>query len=153
MTYFRGHSRTAPLQLAAAAIAAGFLMIGALGFVPGATRHYRHLEFAGHESRAELFGMFQISVLHNVVHLGFGLTGLIMAATALGARNYLVGGGVVYLALWAYGMVVDARTDANFVPLNRADDWLHFGIGAAMVVLGTTLAGRRRRRGRRVRLR
>src|SRR5690606_37118493 len=42
-----------------------FLVVGILGFVPGVTTNLGELEWYGHESRAELFGIFQVSVLHN----------------------------------------------------------------------------------------
>ena len=47
---------------------------------------------------------------------------------------------MIYLALFAYGMVIDMNSDANFVPFNNADNWLHLGLGAGMVVLGLALA-------------
>ena len=39
------------------------------------------LRFAGHGSGAYLFGVFQVSVLHNLVHLAFGVAGLVLART------------------------------------------------------------------------
>jgi hypothetical protein len=33
-------------------------------------------------------------------------------------------------------LVIDKTSDANFVPVNDADDWLHFGLGVGMVALG-----------------
>lgn len=86
--------------------------------------------------------MFQVSVLHNIVHLALGAAGLAMTATARSSRTYLVVGGLVYLALWVYGLVIDLDSDANFVPFNTADNWLHFGLGAAMVLLGFALGPR-----------
>jgi hypothetical protein len=59
-----------------------------------------------------------------------------MARTAKSAVAYLVGGGAVYLLLWIYGLVSDKMSDANFVPLNTADDWLHFVLGLGMIGLG-----------------
>jgi hypothetical protein len=38
-----------------------------------------------------------------------------------GARNFLSGGGVVYLVLWIYGMLIGHDSRPNFVPLNIAD--------------------------------
>jgi len=129
------------LQTAAALVGAAFLGVGILGFVPGVTTNlYDGLELAGHDGNAELLGIFQVSVLHNVVHLLFGVAGLALARTWPGARAFLLGGGAVYLVLWVYGMAIDRDSDANFVPLNSADDWLHFGLGATMVVLGIALA-------------
>ena len=133
-----------PVRLTAAVVGAVFLVVGILGFVPGVTTSYDDLMFAGHESGAELLGIFQVSILHNIVHLLFGVAGLVLARMAGTARAYLLGGGVIYLLLWIYGLVVDKPSQANFVPLNTADDWLHLGLGIAMVGLGLLLSPRSR---------
>jgi hypothetical protein len=134
--------RRTPVQLAALVVGAVFLLVGVLGFVPGVTTHAGDLEFAGHMSGAKLLGIFQVSVLHNVVHLLFGVAGIAAARTFASSRAYLVGGGIVYLVLWVYGLVVDHQSDANFVPLNDADNWLHLVLGLGMIALGLVL-GRR----------
>ena len=131
-----------PVQAAAAVVGAVFLLVGVLGFIPGITTGYDSLEAAGHKSHAELLGIFQVSILHNVVHLLFGVAGLALSRTASTARAFLIGGGVVYLVLWLYGLVIDKTSQANFVPLNTADDWLHFVLGVGMLALGVLL-GRR----------
>lgn len=131
-----------PVQAAAAGVGVVFLLVGVLGFIPGITTNYDGLRAAGHESNAELLGIFQVSVLHNVVHLLFGAAGLALARSASGARLFLVGGGAVYLVLWLYGLVIDKSSQANFVPLNTADDWLHFVLGIGMIALGVVLAKR-----------
>ena len=113
-----------------------FLLVGVLGFVPGITTHYGDLSFAGHDSGAELLGIFQVSILHNIVHLLFGVAGLALAKTADGARTFLIGGGVIYLVLWLYGVVIDKGGSANFVPVDSADNWLHLALGVGMIALG-----------------
>jgi hypothetical protein len=125
--------------MAAAAVGAVFLLVGILGFIPGITTNYGSLAGAGHHSHAELLGIFEVSVLHNLVHLAFGVAGLLLARTAGGARSYLIGGGVIYLVLWIYGLVIDQSSSANFVPVNDADNWLHLLLGAGMVGLGLAL--------------
>jgi hypothetical protein len=125
-----------PVRTAAMVVAVVFLLIGVLGFIPGITTHYGDMTFAGHHSDARLLGVFQVSVLHNIVHLLFGVLGLAMARTAQQARLYLIGGGAVYLVLWLYGLVVGQDSGANFVPLNTADDWLHLVLGLGMIALG-----------------
>jgi Domain of unknown function (DUF4383) len=117
-------------------VAVVFLLVGVLGFIPGITTHYGDMTFAGHHSDAQLLGVFQVSILHNIVHLLFGLIGLAMARTARLARLYLIGGGAVYLVLWIYGLAVGQDSSANFVPLNTADDWLHLVLGLGMIALG-----------------
>lgn len=138
-----GSMTATTLQKAAAAVGAVFLLVGVLGFVPGITTGYDSMEFAGHESHAELLGIFEVSVLHNVVHLLFGVAGLAMARTWGGARSFLIGGGAIYLLLWIYGLLIDKNSAANFVPLNTADDWLHFVLGLGMVALGFVLGKNR----------
>jgi hypothetical protein len=124
------------VRTAAVAVAITFLLVGILGFIPGITTDYSTMTFAGHESDAKLLGVFQVSVLHNIVHLLFGAAGLALARTASGARSYLIGGGAVYLVLWLYGLVIDHDSAANFVPVNGADNWLHFFLGVGMIALG-----------------
>jgi hypothetical protein len=128
-----------PIQTAATVASVVFIAVGVLGFIPGITTDFDTITFAGHDSDAMLLGIFQVSVLHNIVHLLFGVVGLALARTATGARNFLIGGGLVYLLLWVYGLVVDESSDANFVPLNDADDWLHLVLGAGMILLGLLL--------------
>lgn len=123
-------------------IGAVFLLVGVLGFIPGITTNYGAMSFAGPESGAMLLGIFQVSVLHNIVHLLFGAAGIAMARTGRMARWFLIGGGVVYLLLWIYGLVIDMSTAANFVPFNSADNWLHLVLGVAMIGLGLWLARR-----------
>jgi Domain of unknown function (DUF4383) len=129
-------STRALVQTAALAVAVVFLLVGVLGFIPGITTHYSSMSFAGHDSDAKLLGVFQVSVLHNIVHLLFGLAGIAMARTVSGARLYLIGGGAIYLVLWLYGLIVGQESVANFVPLNSADDWLHLVLGLGMIALG-----------------
>jgi hypothetical protein len=131
-----------PLSLAAGLFGVVFLLVGLLGFIPGVVSNHGALEFAGTESQAELLGLFQVSVLHNLVHILFGVAGLAMARTAATAKTFLVGGGVIYLVLWLYGMVIDKASEANFVPVNTADNWLHLGLGVAMLGAGLTLGSR-----------
>ena len=124
------------------AVGAVFLLVGVLGFIPGITTHYGDMSFASHDSGAKLIGIFQVSVLHNIVHLLFGAAGIAMAKQARTAYLYLVGGGVIYLVLWLYGLVIDKDSSANFVPVNSADNWLHFLLGVGMIAAGVLLSRR-----------
>ncbi|WP_414938210.1 DUF4383 domain-containing protein [Amycolatopsis sp. cmx-11-51] len=125
-----------PRQLFAMTVGTVFLLVGILGFIPGVTTNYDQLSGAGHESGALLLGVFQVSILHNLVHLAFGLAGILLARTVNGAKSFLVGGGVIYLVLWVYGLLIDHGSAANFVPVNSADNWLHLGLGILMILLG-----------------
>jgi len=113
-----------------------FLLVGIAGFIPGITTHYGDMEFAGHMSDAKLLGIFEVSILHNIVHLAFGVAGLVLSRAARSAAMYLLVGGLIYAVVWVYGLAVGDDSDANFVPLNTADNWLHFLLALAMIVLG-----------------
>ncbi len=134
------------VQTAALAVAAVFVLVGILGFIPGITTDYDTMSFAGHHSEAKLLGIFQVSILHNIVHLLFGLAAFALARTVSGARTYLVAGGAIYLVLWLYGLIVGQDSSANFVPLNTADDWLHLVLGLGMIGLGLALSPKSVRR-------
>ncbi len=135
-----------PAQLIARAVGVVFLLVGIGGFIPGVTTNYEQLSFAGHHSTALLLGIFMVSILHNIVHLLFGVAGLVLARTPRGAVGYLIGGGVIYLVLWLYGLVIDHDSAANFVPVNTADNWLHLGLGIGMIALGAGVAAAARPR-------
>ncbi len=121
---------------AATAVGAVFLVVGVLGFIPGITTNIYPIDFAGHDADAQLLGLFEVSILHNIVHLLFGVAGLAMAKTAKGSTAYLIWGGVIYLALALYGAIIGLDSAANFVPVDTADNWLHLLLGLGMVGLG-----------------
>ncbi|MDN3294340.1 DUF4383 domain-containing protein [Streptomyces ficellus] len=138
-------SARTPVQQAALLVGAVFLLVGVLGFIPGITTDYDTMKFAEHHSEAKLLGVFQVSILHNLVHLLFGIAGVTMARAASTARTFLIVGGVIYLALWVYGLIIDHDSTANFIPVNTADNWLHLGLGLGMVALGFLLTRGARR--------
>ena len=131
---------TKPVQHAAATVGAVLGLVGLLGFLPGLTVHMADLTVAGHHTETLLFGVFEVSVLHNVIHLLFAVAGIAMATRARQARWFLLAGGTVYLLLALAGRTAAA----DVMAFNTADTWLHVGIGVVMLGLGL-LPGRTRR--------
>ena len=129
-----------PIQSVALLVGVVFMVVGILGFIPGITTNYDDLKFAGHNSDAQLLGIFDTSILHNIVHLLYGLAGIALARTLEGARTYLIGGGLVYLVLFVYGAIWHGETGSNWIPVNWADNVLHLALGAGMVVIGVALS-------------
>ncbi|KUI22844.1 DUF4383 domain-containing protein [Mycobacterium sp. GA-2829] len=128
------------VQGAALLVGAAYLLLGALGFVPGVTTKHDTLQWAGHDSDALLFGVFAVSGLHNTVHLALGVAGMFCARTYSASRAYLLAGGVTLLGLWIYRAASGHDGISALFPLNRADNWLHFALGVVMLILGLTLA-------------
>jgi hypothetical protein len=123
-----------PAQALAVAAAVTILLVGGLGFVPGITSHYGDLRFAGRGSGAKLLGLFRVSILLNLVHLLLGAAGLTLARAAETARAFLTGSGVVSIALWLLGVVGAGA----WIPVDTADNWLHFVLGLALIALART---------------
>jgi hypothetical protein len=134
------------LQKAARLVGIVFLLVGVLGFIPGITTNYGDMKFAGNTSDAELLGIFQVSILHNIVHLLFGVAGLALSRTWDGARKFLIGGGAIYLVLGIYDAIVKQSVDGNFLPSNNGDTVLHLALGVGMLGLGYALSRRRETR-------
>ena len=128
-----------PLQSVALLVGVVFLLVGVLGFIPGITSNYDDLKFAGHNSDAQLLGIFDTSILHNIVHLLFGIAGIALSRTWEGARTFLIGAGFVYLVLFVYGAIFHEEKGSNWIPVNWADNVLHLALGAGMIVLGLAL--------------
>ena len=130
-----GFARTA-IQKTSLVVGIVFLLVGIAGFIPGLTHSTEHLIGVGADSQAALLGVFQVSILHNVVHLLFGVAGIAAAARARASRLYLIIGGVVYLVVWIYGLIAVNNDQLNFLPVNDADNWLHLALAAGMILLG-----------------
>ena len=119
-------------QSLAALVGAVFLLLGLLGFVPGVTTDHHDLHFAGSGSDAKLFGLFNVSILHNLLHLVLGAAGIACSATHRSAVRFLYGVGIASLTLWTLGVC----GAADWLPVNSDDNWLHLVVGAGAIGLG-----------------
>jgi hypothetical protein len=120
------------------AMGVGILMmlVGVLGFIPGITMQYGELRFLGPDSHAMFLGLFQVSMLLNIVQLAIGAIGWAMSRTSRGARNFLLGFGALYILLSIYGLSVGVESAANFLALNTSDNWTHMVLGILMITGG-----------------
>jgi Domain of unknown function (DUF4383) len=135
------HDRS-DLQLAAQLFGAIFVIVGIGGFIPGITKHYGDLTSFNDVGAREV-GFIGVNVLGNIVHLLYAVAGFALSRSWESARSYFLGGGLIYLVLWLYGVIIDESSGANFLGLNTAANWFHFLLG--LVMLGIVLVlGRRR---------
>jgi hypothetical protein len=126
------------LQNAALLVGIVFLLVGILGFIPGITEDAPG-SFAGEDSDGSLLGVFQTSVLHNLVHLLFGVAGILLSRTWEGASNFLLWGGVAYLGLFLVGLL----GAMDWLPADDTDDWLHLALGLLMIGAWAAFRGQR----------
>ncbi len=121
-----GSERTT-VQWVALVFGLGFILVAILGFVASGTSMESDPALA-----PKVLGMFPVNLLHNCVHLAFGLWGLAAARTHDASRAYCRIAGVIYLVLTGLGYV--SPNGLGLVPLGGADVLLH-------LVLGLVLAG------------
>ena len=106
-----------------------FLLVGLLGFVQTGFAMEADPTLA-----PRLLGVFPVNAVHNGVHLGFGLWGILAARSWAGARNFCRIGGVLYLLLAVLGYFVPSGF--GLVPLGSHDIWLHAVLGIALAGVG-----------------
>lgn len=123
----------APVRWAAIICGMFFLAMGVAGFVPGLTQNFNTLAM-GYGSGAMVLGIFQVSALHNVIHVLLGVAGFAMSRSSGEARIYLRGVGGVAALLFVFGLLVSPGSMSNFVPLNIVDTWTYLVL--AIVLIG-----------------
>lgn len=101
-----------------------FILIGLLGFIPGVTT-----------DEGLLLGIFEVSPLHNVIHLVSGLAALLGYKSNAYARMYFQIFGVVYAVVAVTGLV-QGSTVLGLIDVNAADNVLHVVIAVAALGLG-----------------
>ena len=111
------------------------VLVGILGFVASGMNMDANMDTA-----PKLLGLFPVNVLHNVVHLLFGVWGLLAARTVAGAVTFAKVGGAVYLILAICGYFIP--TTFGLIPIGGNDIWLHALIGIVLLVVGMQ-AGRK----------
>lgn len=131
------HFGRTDVQNAGMGVGIVLIVVGVLGFIPGITTQYNELAFLGPDSQALFLGVFQVSMLLNVVQLAIGATGWAMSRNnPMGARNFLMGFGLLYIVFSVYGLIVGVGSAANFLSLNTMDNWAFMILGVAMVGAG-----------------
>ncbi|MGQ0446112.1 MAG: DUF4383 domain-containing protein [Beijerinckiaceae bacterium] len=108
-----------------------FLLVGILGFVVSGMNMDANMATA-----PRLLGLFPVNALHNVVHLLFGVWGLVAARNVAGAVQFGKVSGGIYLLLAILGFIVP--TTFGLIPIGGHDIWLHGVIGVVLLYVGLT---------------
>ena len=124
-------------KTAAIIIGLAFVAVGILGFFSNP------IVGSSHDA------IFHTDQTHNIVHLVSGALFLLIAMAAPGSTGgFLKLFGIVYLGLGIYGAVTMGTAESQkllgFLHVNKADNYLHIGLGAAIFLAGFLGAGRAR---------
>ncbi len=103
-----------------------FLLVGIAGFIPGLkTPMDMDVRLAIDGTSGRLLGLFPVNSLHNIVHLAFGVWGVVAYRTFPAARVYGRSVAIIYAVLTIMGLIPVLNTAFGLVPLYSHDVWLH----------------------------
>jgi hypothetical protein len=115
------------VQMVALLFGAIYLAAGILGFLPFLGGSYTLTNHA-------LLGIFQINLLHNVVHVVIGIAGLAAAASLANSRMFCQVVGVILLLLGVLGVFV--ANPLGLLYIGGLDIALHLVSGAVLAYFG-----------------
>lgn len=113
-----------------------FLLAGAAGFVPGLSPAHMHPDLTVTAGSRLALGLFPVNVLHNLVHLAFGLWGVLAAGSVAGSMVYARGVALIYALLTLMGLIPATATTFGLVPIQGNDIWLHALLAAGAAYVG-----------------
>ena len=102
-----------------------FLVIGASGFFMLTPGHETGDDLVVKHSYGLAMGLFPVNILHNLVHLLFGVWGLLAYRSLRGSIAYARGVAIIYAVLAIMGLIPGLDTMFGLVPLYGNDIWLH----------------------------
>ena len=115
-----------------------FLGLAATGFIPGAwvpaPAHYPHIAVDSMYGAA--LGTFAVNILHNIVHLLFGIWGVLAYRKLDSARGYAKAVAIIYAMFAVMGLIPMLDTTFGLVPLFGNDVWLHLLLAAPAAYFG-----------------
>jgi len=101
-----------------------FIVVGALGFVPALV------------PGGNLLGLFPVNAVHNLVHVGLGVWGVIAGASLAASLIYFRGIAIVYGLLAVLGLIPATNTLFGLAPIHGADVVLHAVLALIAAYLG-----------------
>ena len=102
-----------------------FLVAGVAGFIPGLSPVHDHPGLTMDAGSRLALGLFPVNLLHNIIHVLFGLWGLAAARSFAGSRAYARAVAIIYGLLTVMGLIPALNTTFGLVPIYGNDVWLH----------------------------
>ena len=128
-----------PVRTFALILGIAFLLIGVLGFLPApfVTTPADMHGVTVHANHGYLLGLFPVNLLHNVVHIAFGVWGIAAYLTGMGAsRLFARAVTVIYAVLAIMGLFPRLDTVFGLIPIHGNDAWLHGLIACVAAYFG-----------------
>jgi hypothetical protein len=128
------HSMNTTIQKLSAVFGVVFILVAIVGFI--APNGGMSMQPTDPATAAKALGMFPVNVLHNIVHLLFGIWGLAASRSWAGSKSFFTISGAIYAVLTLVAFV--SPSGFGMVPLGGADIGLHAVLAIAMLAIGLT---------------
>ncbi|BBA32978.1 uncharacterized protein sS8_1013 [Methylocaldum marinum] len=120
-----------------------YLIVGILGFIPGLVQPIiggppLSIE-AGY---GKLLGLFPVNLIHNLVHIGIGIWGILAARSIPRAVNFARANAVLFGVLFLLGIIPATNTLFGLAPIYGGDAWLHLLSAAVAAYFGFAAGAR-----------
>ncbi len=113
-----------------------FLLAGVSGFVPALSPMHMHSGMVVTANSRLALGLFPVNVLHDLVHVAFGIWGLLAARSVFGATFYARSVALIYALLVVLGLIPATSALFGLVPIDGNDVWLHAGLAVVAAYFG-----------------
>ena len=122
---------TTTVQKVAMIFGIGFLLAAIAGFFTAGGMQMQPTDPA---TAPKALGLFPVNLIHNCVHLLFGIWGLVASRSYDGAKSFAKIAGVIYAVLVPLGFLFP--DGFGLVPLGGNDPWLHVVLAAPLLYFG-----------------
>jgi hypothetical protein len=117
--------KRSPAQVYALLIGLSLTAVGIVGFLYSSDFSTGSAA-ADPANRDAVLGVLDVNGWHNLVHLGTGLLGLLVAGSYDNSRRFALGLGVVYSLVTIIGLLYGTHDAVlGLLPMNAEDDVLH----------------------------
>lgn len=115
-----------------------FLLAGASGFIPGLLHPVsaNAPPLTVTMGYGLVMGLLPVNVLHNLVHVLFGILGIVAYGGFLAPRVYAQIVAVAYGLLVILGLLPATQTLFGLIPIYGNDVWLHLALGVVAAYFG-----------------
>ena len=125
----RSDART-PAQWYTLIFGATLLLVGIIGFFADAG-----FDVGTGVDGDKLLGIFEVSGIHNLIHIASGAVLLAASPKRASARLVAIGFGAVYLLVTIIGFIQGDNV-LGIIPVNSADNFLHLAISGLGIAAG-----------------
>ncbi len=117
----------------------GFTLVALSGLIPGMLQEPAPTDpnLAVNAMHGRALGLFPVNILHNAVHLIFGIWGIVASRSWDAAKTYAKAVAIIYAVFVVMGLLPEPiNTTFGLVPLHGNDVWLHALLAAPAAYFG-----------------